>query len=108
MRAPKVNLTPDGYHADRLKPNRENPREVAFAEQWKREHERDDVLGWITCLEPDPNPAGFNGMKQVRELSEGERKVAATVIQWLGSNVGMSFMREALEECGYRIEQVKQ
>jgi len=30
--------------------------------------------------------------------------VAATVIQWLGSNVGMSFLEESLGSCGYRIK----
>lgn len=33
--------------------------------------------------------------------------MAATVVQWLGSNIGMSFLEESLERCGYKIVEVK-
>jgi len=32
------------------------------------------------------------------EVSDRDREVAATVIQWLGSSVGQSFLRKVLED----------
>ena len=43
-------------------------------------------------------------MRDSSDRVERDRIVAATVIQWLGSNVGFGFLEEALRKCGYRIE----
>lgn len=83
-----MKVTTEGYWTRRLAPEQGNPREVAFAEQWAREHEHHDLLAILLAESP----------------TEEERHAVATVIQWLGSNVGMSFLREALERCGMRIE----
>lgn len=37
-----------------------------------------------------------------------DRLVAATIIQWLGSNCGMSFLKAALSACGYAIVPLKE
>jgi len=78
-----------GVHAFRLNPNQDNPREIAFDAQWRGEHKHHDLLSLL--LEA--------------KATERDRTVAATVIQWLGSAVGLSFLREALERCGYEIIQ---
>lgn len=39
----------------------------------------------------------------VYELTEREHRIIATIIQWLGTNVGFSFLRLCLERCGYEI-----
>lgn len=90
-----------GLWAERLDPKRDNPREVAFAAQWERENERlgatGAILGRLLYTPPKLDTLHV----------ERDRAVAATVVQWLGSNVGFSFMEEALRQCGYRIERIE-
>lgn len=67
-----------------------------------------DLLRVLVCLEPDNSPRaaglyGFPPMKEKREISDRERQIASTVIQWLGSNIGMSFLECALQRCGRKI-----
>jgi len=84
-----------GLYPERLKPEAENPREVAFAEQWQRENdERGITPTYYGCT-----------LDQLlkRRADEKTIKEVATIIQWLGSNVGFSFLGEALARCGYRI-----
>lgn len=38
------------------------------------------------------------------EVSDRDRYVAATVVQWLGTNCGFAFMLGALADCGYSID----
>lgn len=76
-----------GYHAHRLKPEQSNPREVGFADQWKEENKYRDMLFRLLNRE---------GRQNLDPDLETRRSVA-TVIQWLGSNVGMSFLASALE-----------
>jgi hypothetical protein len=75
-----------GLHAHRLA---KNPEERAFAKAWARENDSDlnrETLSWLLG----------RGDRKV-EVSERDHVVAATVIQWLGSEVGRHF----LEELGY-------
>lgn len=67
-----------GYDLDRL--NAHNPREVAMAIAWKKEN-----LNWNIVNKLIPN-ATFR-----------DQKVSATIIQWLGTNVGMCFLETALK-----------
>lgn len=91
---PKV-IKHSGLHVDRLCPEAHNPREVAFAEQWKAENE------------PRVRTMTFHGslLSVLIERIEDPRTATdvATVIQWLGSNVGFSFLEASLNRCGYRI-----
>lgn len=76
-----------------------NERELAFARQWTKENKpgiNRSLLLQLVCHDSD-------GRDVVRELEQQEATTAATVIQWLGSNVGWSFLQEALESCGYKI-----
>lgn len=38
------------------------------------------------------------------EITKRDREIVATVIQWLGSNIGFNFLEETLKEAGYKIE----
>lgn len=71
-----------GIHAHRYS---ENPEELRFAKAW----DEADLLKYLL--------GDGDGVKRV-EVSERDETVAATVIQWLGSSVGESF----LEELGYK------
>lgn len=104
-----------GVSSHRLKPNAGNPREVAFMDQWDYENEGDsrDMLSALmteSCDKDDPDRVtGFGdvlGQHYKRPLGPTtlrDRIVAATVIQWLGSNVGMSFVEMALARVGYKV-----
>ena len=73
-----------------------NPLEQRFAEKWEEIN-----INWNTaepdgqgtldyCLAEDRNhPMG--------EVTDRDRTVAATVIQWLGSPCGQCFLRDVLE-----------
>ena len=71
----------EGFSHDRVKPDRDNPREATFLEVWKEENNLKEGRNLLWNLISDP--------------TQRDAQVAATVIQWLGSNVGMSFLREA-------------
>lgn len=100
-----------GLHAERLKPDRDNPREVAFIEQWHLEHIHHDLLGLllrVPCAEDDPDVVvkwdTCGAWKlPLGEPTERDRIVAETLVQWLGSNVGLSFLREALNRSGFEL-----
>jgi hypothetical protein len=77
----KLELTYPGFSAFRLDPKQDNPREVTFAHLWQEEHDRAARRDIVGHLIPD--------------LTERDVSVAATIIQWLGSNVGMSFLHDA-------------
>jgi hypothetical protein len=72
---------------------RDNPLEERFSKAWERENvSRADgslngsgTLDYLLAINPN-FPAG--------EVSERDREVAATVIQWLGSPVGQGFLRD--------------
>lgn len=80
-----------------------NPREKAFHDEWFDENE------------PRPGLNGGHGIlsalierKEINHiLTPVERNIVATVIQWLGSNIGMSFLERALKRCGYQITEIE-
>lgn len=78
-----------GFHVNRLAPEAENPREVAFHDQWVEENDTSQRRCLLYNLVPD--------------CADRDAQVAATIIQWLGSNVGFSFLHDALSRAGYRI-----
>jgi hypothetical protein len=69
-----------GKSSNRLHPDADNPHEVAFAMEWTKAQEESHQLAWLL---------GNN-------FSDRDAEVAATVIQWLGSNVGMCFLEDVI------------
>lgn len=65
-----------GIHEHRLK---DNPLEARYAKLWRERNERGLLEQIMTC----------GGVSEVNLRDEA---VAATVIQWLGSNVGQGFL----------------
>lgn len=73
---------------------RDTIREKAFAAKWEHENPMPGQFGhqpFLNALVPD--------------CTQRDAQVAATVIQWLGSEVGFNFLQEALEVAGYQITQ---
>lgn len=76
-----------GYNIHRLANDR-NPLELAFAREWLEENRSQDILARLLSPTNDP---------QDTIMTERDTLVAATVIQWLGSHVGQSFVRRVGE-----------
>ncbi|MCA9233310.1 MAG: hypothetical protein KDA57_21880 [Planctomycetales bacterium] len=79
----------EGLHPDRL---RSFPERI-YAEQWQREQRRlahlNSGFGLLELLlVPE-------GQKGVPHVSQRDAQVAATVIQWLGTNCGRAFVQQA-------------
>jgi len=95
-----------GLHRRRLTDS--NPVEQAFIETWHEEHDRRDLLFEllrVECEADDPdregggllgNPLGFFHKYPLGDVTDRDRVVAETVVQWLGSNCGRDFIRQAL------------
>ena len=77
-----------GKHTHRFK---SNPRERIAAELWQQECGNPPIGG------PDMLNYMLGNGKDPVEVSDRDREVAATVIQWLGSPIGNNFLRELLE-----------
>lgn len=71
-----------GLHTHRFK---DNPEELAFAEEWDNQNVYGKTLAYL--LDPEQG-SGCPPKPEKREIV-----VAATVIQWLGSPVGQGFLR---------------
>jgi hypothetical protein len=72
--------------------------ERAFAFRWIEKHKLfPNTLDDILC------PPGYD-CDEFQPMTQRDARVAATVIQWLGTNVGFSFMIETLRQAGYKVE----
>lgn len=67
--------------------------EKAFADEWEADNK--NGCGILQKLFID------NFSKWVLFITSRDRYVAATVVQWLGSNVGFGFLHKCLRKCGY-------
>ena len=73
----------DGLDARRLDPEQNNPYEIALHDAWVEEnaaYDRDDLL---EKLFPEET------------ITYRDKKIAATVIQWLGTNCGRGYLDRA-------------
>lgn len=102
-------LRQDGYENNKgymFQRTAHNPREMAFYEQWKKENFPQAGInngqGILQDLFIESKLDGFT-RKWMLEITNRDRMIVATVIQWLGSNVGMAFLDEALARFGARI-----
>ncbi len=98
-------------------PGGSTERERAFAEAWdkaQRENQALEHLLVVSAKEGDPGafkPMGPFGpafaKKPLGDLTERDEIVAATLMQWLGTNVGFFYVQKALEKAGYRLTQTR-
>ena len=72
-----------------------NPREMAFLRAWQEQQKLSHTLQWLLCVSSDQQD-------QERDLTQVEAHCAATLMQWLGSPVGFSFLEDALKRCGMK------
>src|SRR6266436_2577933 len=75
-----------------------NPREAAFAKAWEKENEPNAHInyghGILQDLFSKPDPIFWMtiGGVATKVITDDERIVTATAIQWLGSNCGWCFL----------------
>jgi hypothetical protein len=97
-----------GYKFERTK---YNPRENAFYLQWMKENKPNPGInfgqGILQDLFIEQSKDFPLTRKYVEIITNRDRYIAATVIQWLGTNCGMAFLNDALKRFGARIEEVR-
>lgn len=74
-----------GLSVNRLQ---DNPLEKAFAETWEEYNGQFNQLAYMLS---EDNKLDWEN------VSDRDAQIAATVIQWLGSNVGQAFVRDVME-----------
>lgn len=87
----------DGLHSNRLScPH--NKTEKVFAVNWKYMNSSSvPLLG---------NLLSSGDGRELLPLDDNNAQVAATVVQWLGSTVGLEFLRTTLSGCGYEMRKL--
>ena len=78
-----------------------NPIEAVFAAEWEKQNTpapsvmSHGTLKFLLCSKG-------NGLV-TRALSQAEATAAATAVQWLGSPVGFSWLKDTLQKAGYEV-----
>jgi len=78
----------EGLHSYRLDHKHNHPREQAFASAWA---DINQAIEEYVSIEPLTNTL-------IPNATERDKIIAATIIQWLGSNVGMEFICRVLSQ----------
>lgn len=80
--------------------------ENSFSKKWKEEQNRTNINhghGVLQDLFINPSGSMFKNDEAITKITDRDRLIVATVVQWLGSNCGMCFLNEVLSDSGYRI-----
>lgn len=107
-------ITHQSLHASRLKYDSfGSRREAILAKRWdKEQHPPCFLNGGIGVLahlvtSKHVEHGIFSGGPEIvpdpSKLTQRDADVAATVIQWLGTNCGFCFLEECLKEMGYEV-----
>lgn len=88
-------------------------REKLFADEWEKENDyelRSNVNYGMGILQDlmveqkgDPFELWYYPKTCTFIIKKRDAAIVATVIQWLGSNVGFCFLTTCLEKCGYTL-----
>lgn len=85
----------------------QSDREKAFSRLWRNDNKKKSWLNSGFGILQDLFFYTYNIDRfkhyPLLIITNRDRVIAATVIQWLGSNVGFSFLQKALNMCGYKI-----
>lgn len=98
-----------GWKTDRLSYNPDD-LENALSSHWSKENKAESWInfghGTLQDLFFLKEGLPYNVFAKVRcflKINYRDRLIAATVIQWLGTNCGLCFLREAFKKAGYDI-----
>lgn len=86
--------------------------EKVFADSWEEENVPEPCFGFGYGILQDLFCEGelpFNLLqgRATHIINPRERMIVATVIQWLGSNVGFCWLQETLKKGGYEVKRIK-
>lgn len=97
MTKPEIEELHRGLSFERTDDAKTNPRERVFAEEWNRINTQ-DPLGYslLDRLCHEPRDSFAVGGPPSGTCNERDHQIAATVIQWLGSNVGQGFLDQTI------------
>ncbi len=101
----EVNLVRHPNRSADYRRTEHSPMEKAFADTWEAENKKRPGINYGHGILQDL----FYGRRQGdwpcchHILTNKERMVAATAIQWLGSPVGSDFLERCLKKAGYRL-----
>lgn len=84
MKSTRRFLEHKGYDDHRLTDPIRNESEITLATEWVKWNKDDGPHGFIKHLIPDP--------------TQRDAKVAATIIQWLGTSIGLAFFAETIRQ----------
>jgi hypothetical protein len=100
-----------GLYSDRLKFD-EQGRETAFSEHWTKENisaaYRYGILQDLFIHSTQPLAPLRDERTCLIKIQNRDRLIVATIIQWLGSNVGWCWLNEAVNKAGYKIVKIKE
>lgn len=81
-----------------------------MSEEWDKENEHYSILQslmrvYVRDRKTHQFVQGWNGRREryAFKIGRSEATIVATVMQWIGTNVGFSFIRRCLERSGYRV-----
>lgn len=90
-----------------------NFKEEVFRSEWKRHNDPFGIgspHGYLQTMLKGlcENPIGIGRQGKLKDfdyvVSGRERTIVATVIQWLGTNVGWEFLNKCVDRMGYKLE----
>ena len=90
---------PIGLRAYRLQPLC-NDEEIAFVEQWHQEHEWGDLLKDLFSV---PGKTRNSNTYPIGVPIDRDYIIAETIIQWLGTAVGLGIIKQVLKRVGKQI-----
>lgn len=103
---PSDKLVHRGLWANRLVEDSEfvsTRREIAFAAEWTEENRHIGNEGTLVTILSVQNPNEFLGNYHQAVINQNTATVAATIIQWLGTNCGWCFLERAIERAGFTL-----
>jgi len=84
-------------------------REKTFYKHWKKLNTNQDAGMLQGLFGIYGNPLSIFSLKGwMLRVTMRERYIVATIIQWLGTNVGWCFLEGVLRDCGYQITQTEE
>lgn len=82
---------------------RASRREKALSQAWEGVNVRESMPPILATLLSKSGGTNLYAMQMVSPFNQSAATAAATVIQWIGSEGGFDFLKQALEVSGYNI-----
>jgi len=103
-----------GWKTFRLSEDFYNDREIALSEHWQKENIKNTGINFGQGILQDNfcehkgHPFSIGGDVMHLKINNRDRFIVATIIQWLGTNVGFCWLQEAFKKAGYSITKNKE